>query len=345
LHPLPHVAGESQGQETSALRRSVSVILCTHNPRHDYLQRAFGALRLQTLALEQWEFLFIDNASNERLADIWDLSWHPRGRHFREDKLGLTHARLCGIGESRGELLIFLDDDNLLAPDFLEQATDILARYPYIGVFGAGTLTPEFEVQPPPELIPRLSLLALRSVSAELWSNNAKDFSCIPWGAGLCVTRRVANAFRQLVERLNVTEVLGRRGQQLFCGEDDFFSWASIAGGQGFGIFPELRITHLISAGRLNQRYFLRLIGDHAFSHGVLDYLLWGIQPQCVGLVRYVHLLLHGLKNGLFSMRCQWVAFRGQERAARLIAKNQLKAIQMAALSDINPVLIRDKAN
>jgi len=98
------------------------------------------ALRAQTIPLQQWEFLFIDNASKERLADTWDVSWHPRGRHLREDEIGLTAARLRGIRDSRGELLVFVDDDNLLSPDFLEQAERISARYPYLGVFGAGIL-------------------------------------------------------------------------------------------------------------------------------------------------------------------------------------------------------------
>ena len=322
------------------MRISVSVILCTHNPRHDYLQRVFGALRAQTLPMERWEFLLIDNASNERLAGGWDLSWHPHSRHIREEELGLTPARLRGIEESCGELLIFLDDDNLPSSNFLEQATDLPVRYPYLGVFGAGILEPEFEVQPPPELIPHLEILALRSVSGGLWSNHANDYSCIPWGAGLCVTRRVANAYKQVIETLGITKVLGRRGQQLFCGEDDLFSWISVAAGEGFGVFPELRIIHLISAGRLNQKHFLRLIHDRALSHGVLFFLLWGTQPERMGLERYVRLALNGVKRGLFSMQCQWTTLRGKEAAASFISKNRLRPIQILSLPDTHPAWI-----
>ncbi len=312
------------------MQASVSVILCTHNPRPDYFRRVLDALRAQTIPLEQWEFLLIDNASKERLPDIWDISWQPRGRHVREDELGLTAARLRGIKEACGELLVFVDDDNLLAPDFLEQSGAILARYPYLGVFGAGILEPEFEVQPPPEVLPFMHMLALRSVPSAIWSNNPKDAGCIPWGAGLCVTRRIANKYRQLVTNLNVTTVLDRRGQRLFTGGDDVFSWASVGVGQGFGLFPELRVTHLISAGRLNQRYFRLLINDHTFSNGVLSYLLAGIQQRRIDLVRYVHLLLHGIKNGQFSMRCQWAAARGEDYAARFISENRLRPIEAA---------------
>ena len=60
--------------------------------------------------------------------------------------------------------------------------------------------------------------------------------------------------------------ILDRNGEQLFAGGDDVFSWACVGGGQGFGLFPDLRVTHLISAARLTRRYYLRLIHDHALS-------------------------------------------------------------------------------
>lgn len=313
------------------MQTSVSVILCTHNPRLDYLRRALEALRAQTVPAEQWEFLLIDNASNELLADAWDISWHSRGRHVRENELGLTAARLRGIRESCGALLIFVDDDNILAPDFLEQAEAIATRYPYLGVFGAGRLEPEFEMRPKPELLPRLDLLAVRTVHSATWTNNAKDTVSFPWGAGICVTRGVANRYQQLIESHHLTAVLGRRGQRLFSGEDDVFSWASVEAGQGFGLFPELRLTHLIRAGRLNQSYFVRLIHDHTFSHAVLRYLLAGIPQRRIEWARYPRLLLHGIKNGQFSMRCRWAALRGEDSAARFIDENRLQPVKAAA--------------
>ena len=83
--------------------------------------------------------------------------------------------------------------------------------------------------------------------------------------------------------------MLGRRGRELFSGEDDLFSWVSSSLGLGFGIFPQLRLTHLISAGRLSRRYLLRLIHDKTFSHSVRDYMLTGIAPRRIDGFRYVH--------------------------------------------------------
>ena len=46
----------------------LSVIICTHNPRLDYLGRVLDALREQTLGKEQWELVVVDNASTSSLS-------------------------------------------------------------------------------------------------------------------------------------------------------------------------------------------------------------------------------------------------------------------------------------
>jgi glycosyltransferase involved in cell wall biosynthesis len=302
----------------------LSVIICTHNPRPAYLRRTIEGLKAQTLPRDRWELLLVDNASKFPISEQWDVSWHPRGRHTREDQIGLTPARLRGINDADGELLVFVDDDNLLDPDFLEKAAAVASANPFLSVIGAGVLKPEFEVPPSKEIIPRLQLLALREVAQPLWSNNIQDFECTPWGAGLCVRSSIARAYVRLVGQLRVTSLLDRSGTRLFCGGDDLFSWVSAANGGGFGVFPELRITHLISERRVTQPYFLQLIHDHSFSHGVLRYLWQGAAPKVSDIFSLPKLLLHGIKNGLFSMRCQWASLRGSGCAKSFIMNNGL---------------------
>jgi glycosyltransferase involved in cell wall biosynthesis len=298
----------------------ISVIVCTHNPRRDYLHRVLEALNNQTLPKMQWELLIVDNGSAERVADACDLSWHPGARHIRENVLGLTAARLRGIAESRGELLVFVDDDNVLAANFLERAVEISGKYPQIGAFGCGRLEPEFEVQPPDEIRFSLPMLALRSVPSAQWSNNPRDHELIPWGAGLCVTRRVADEYPAFVDRLGIVAVLGRKGWELFSGDDDVFSWVAAFLHLGFGIFPELKATHLIAAHRLRREYVVKLIRGHAFSHGALRYMLTGAEPTRMRWSRWILALLHAVRKGRFSMQCYWANSRGQHDAARFLA-------------------------
>ena len=111
----------------------LSVIICTDNPRLHYLRRVLDALRAQTLPLEQWELLLVDNASSEPLAARVDLTWHPLASHLREPALGLTPARLRGMSAARAPVLVFVDDDNVLQREYLANARIIATEYPQLG--------------------------------------------------------------------------------------------------------------------------------------------------------------------------------------------------------------------
>ena len=322
-----------------------SVIICSRNPREDYFRRTLDSLRNQTLGFEQWELLLVDNASDQFLANSWDLSWHPGNRHIREDELGLTPARLRGIKEAKGEILVFVDDDNVLALDFLQRIEAVAASQPYLGVFGSGACEADFEVPLPPELAHLaaqhggvLPLLALKSVRYPLWSNNPLDRSSMPWGAGICVRRDTAAHYAEIIRRLNVSEILDRRGSELFCAGDDLFSWAAASIGKGFGVFPELRVIHLIAASRLRPGYFLRLIYGWWLSEGVVDYLMGGIRPKRNSLTRSLRICLSGLRHGLFQMRYRIEAARGEAAAHRLISEKGLAPIERVPVA-ADPVL------
>jgi glycosyltransferase involved in cell wall biosynthesis len=302
----------------------LSVIVCTHNPRPDFLRRTLDALKAQSLPHHRWELLLIDNASQNVLADQWDLSWHKRARHIREDDLGITPARIRGIRESVGELLVFVDDDNVLARDFLERAAVIARRNPNVAVFGAGFVLPEFEATPPPLFGIILPGFAPRRIATPRCSNNPNDSECTPWGTGLCVTRAIAGEYQRLVDRIGARKLLDRQGQLLFSHGDDLFSWTATLVSKSFGIFPELQVVHLIPKTKLNRKYALRLISCSRFSHCMLHYLVEGEKPNGTDLFRFVRICLHGLRWGLFSMQCHCAAEVGNYKARRLIARNGL---------------------
>lgn len=297
----------------------VSVVICTHNPRQDFLARVLAALETQSLPQDSWELVVVDNASRAPVSLGFDVSWHRAARHVREEALGLAPARLRGIAESAARLLVFVDDDCVLRPDYLANALALESRYAQLGVFGAATIQPEFEVAPAAKIRPYLRMLAIRDVPAPRWSNHVDDGDSIPWGAGLCVTRRVAEAWGPFLRMHGLVDVVARKGDGLLAGDDDVFSWVASSLGLGFGIFPDLALTHLIPADRVREAYLLRLIRDHAFSHALLRYRTRGVQPSPRGASRYAHLLLHGVRNGRFSMQCQWARSSGEERALETI--------------------------
>ena len=114
----------------------VSVILCTHNPRRDVLESTVASLKAQDLSPEQWELIVVDNLSHPPVSTWLDLSWHPNHRVVIESELGLARARRRGYLESRGELIVHSDDDNVLSANYLSSAAELYVDHPQIGAFG-----------------------------------------------------------------------------------------------------------------------------------------------------------------------------------------------------------------
>src|SRR6185369_8220951 len=118
----------------------VSVVLCTHNPRPDLIRWALVSICRQTLPKSEFEFIVVDNCSAPplELSALEAIVQMPV-RLIRENRQGLTFARLSGIRAASAELLIFVDDDNYLNEDYLERALEIAAANPWIGCFGGKT--------------------------------------------------------------------------------------------------------------------------------------------------------------------------------------------------------------
>lgn len=246
-----------------------SVIICTRNPRPDVLPRVLAALASQTLSAADWEIVVIDNGSSPPVS-VAPPPGSPPLRVVVEPQPGLTLARIRGIRESRGDLIVFADDDNLLDPDFLETALRIAASFPQIGVFG-GRISGEFEVAPPAWLTPFLPHLALAEFPRDEWSSLTDDRAVIPCGAGLCVRRSAAERWARHVEADPQRLALDRVGDKtLACGDTDLVL-TCLDHGYGSGRFTALHLTHVIPAGRLEHAYHRQLARDIGWSWGRLQ--------------------------------------------------------------------------
>jgi glycosyltransferase involved in cell wall biosynthesis len=242
----------------------ISVIICTHNPREDFLRRTLEALQKQTLPLGDWELLLIDNASQIPLASRVDLSWHPRARHLHEPKLGKLNAWLFGMREAQPDVLLFVDDDNVLAPDYLEQSLAVGAQWPFVGVWG-GSCLPEYEAPVPDWIGDQLWRLTVFEVKEDVWSNLRDNFATFPVGAGMCVRRAVAQRYLEWCGQNENGRALDRSGKSLGGYGDMDLCQCAMDIGLGTGRSSKLKLTHLIPAARLTLDYFVRhMEGDAA---------------------------------------------------------------------------------
>jgi glycosyltransferase involved in cell wall biosynthesis len=264
---------------------ALSVVICTHNPRPDYFTRCLKALETQTLPVDRWELLLVDNASDSGQEPRPNLSWHSRARLVWEPRLGLTPARLRGIREATGALLVFVDDDNVLDADFLEIALRVSKEKHFLGSW-SGQCRPTFEETPPEWTRRYWGNLVIRQFDEDVWSNLPRLPDSMPCGAGLCVRRDVALQYLHLHESGRRSFQFDRTGATLLSGGDNDLAACACEIGFGLGLIAALKLQHLIPPQRLTADYISRLAEGITFSSTLLD-ALRGIRPvRRVGLGR-----------------------------------------------------------
>jgi glycosyltransferase involved in cell wall biosynthesis len=243
----------------------ISVIVPTHDPDAGRLLRTLAGLRAQTLPAARWETVLVDNASRPPVADgAWTGVAPANFRIVAEPVLGLTAARQRGIRESMAPLVVLVDDDNVLAPDYLEHLVRLFAAHPQVGALGGKSL-PEFERPPEPWLAEFSPLLALRDPGGQAQLSHglrpngaARDeypMAAAPIGAGMALRRAAAKGWVEAKE----SGISDRRGGELTSGGDNDIVLTVMRQGWEVGYFPELTLTHLIPASRLDPPYLARL--------------------------------------------------------------------------------------
>lgn len=250
----------------------ISVITCAHRSRPDILERVWGALEKQTLSRSRWEYLLVDNANEPETAQWLAANVKRLGSCVREDGLGLTRARLRGIAEAQGEILVLADDDCLLDPDYLEQVVRIFDRHDFIGAVG-GYGRAEFEVQPPAWL----SNATLRHYCLDMsLPENGLDLiyarihgrfgAWFPIGAGMCIRRKAARKYAEDIRCDEAALAFDRTGRLLAGAGDLDMGISTIEQGYAIGKSRDLRFTHVVPAFRLELPYFLRLLYMSQYS-------------------------------------------------------------------------------
>jgi len=257
----------------------LTVIIPTYNPSESRLVRVLGALRTQTLPHDTWELLLINNASTQ-FPDAAFFAEHSTQnlRILDEPQLGLTSARACGLRAAHGKAAVFVDDDNELAPDYLEHAVAVLNQHPKVGAFG-GRIDLEFSTTPP------LWLREFHKLLAEQNHGTAPliSASCVPdahsrltWpeaapiGAGMVLRREAWDAWLSFLE-LSPEALSDRKGEQLSSSGDNELVLVALKAGWQVGYFPSLQLTHLIPESRLDPRYLERL--NYGCSAGFIQAL------------------------------------------------------------------------
>ncbi|MDQ3004488.1 MAG: glycosyltransferase family 2 protein [Chloroflexota bacterium] len=131
---------EEGGVETTM--PTVSVIIPTYN-RKDLLRETLHSLAQQTYPSDHFEVIVVDDGSTDGTVSIAAEVFPFILRYFWQSNQGDASARNLGARQSQADILVFLDDDILVEPDYLTYLICEHAEYQNRITVGVVNIRPE----------------------------------------------------------------------------------------------------------------------------------------------------------------------------------------------------------
>ena len=240
----------------------ISVILCTYN-RDKYIYNVLKSVAENDYPHDQYEIVLVNNNSTDGTenecrrfqSDYPDI----RFCYFLETNQGLSYARNCGIRNAQGDLLVYVDDDATVNPEYLRTYSDFFTHHPE-AVAAGGPILPVYETEEP-EWMTRYTR---QLITGKLFlGNNQREFprGAFPGGGNACYRKSVFDT----VGLFNVE--LGRKGNSLIGAEEKDLFDKMTTHGMHFYYLPNAILYHIIPPHKLTQDYFDRL----TYSIGVSE--------------------------------------------------------------------------
>lgn len=164
-----------------------------------------------------WELLLIDNNSTDTTAEVAkSFDAQLPMRYLFEAEQGLSAARNRAMGEFRGDLLIFTDDDVVLDAGWLIAWAKANEEFPEVDYFG-GRILPLWEDNRPRWLVdPSMALISGLLVHYDLGdgSHYFEESDPLPFGANFALRRRLTQRMDPFRHDLGVKGGSSGRGEE-----------------------------------------------------------------------------------------------------------------------------------
>ena len=231
----------------------LSIIISTYNNAVS-LERTLESVVKQDADKAMWECVVVNNASTddtaERFAAFAEKHSDVNLRMVDEPQQGLSYARNRGISASKGQILVFIDDDETINEGFVSAYIDLFDNH---GAFvGSGSLKVKYDSARPKWM----------SHYTEKMIANPLDLgdeiititsTVLPTGGNMAFNREVFNIYG------NFDTDLGRRGSELFGGEENELFDRIRDLGERIFYTPHAVAYHHIADRKLTREYFDKL--------------------------------------------------------------------------------------
>jgi glycosyltransferase involved in cell wall biosynthesis len=254
-----------------------TVILCTYNRSESLTKTLASAARLKLPESVDWEVLVVDNNSNDQTREVTEDFCRQYPEHFRylfEPRQGKSYALNRGIGEARGDIIAFIDDDVTFEPTWLQNLTASLHHGQWAGA--GGRILPQGALALPNwvPLEDRYSLAPLGIFNPSL---PAGPLAEPPFGTNMAFHRRVFERHGGFRVDLGPGDGLEHPQKS----EDSEFGHRLISAGNALRYEPSAVVFHAVPSNRLTKKYFL----DWWFDKARADIRAFGIPTDTRWLI------------------------------------------------------------
>lgn len=244
---------------------TISVVICTYNPSEPVFSKVIEALpKLINSNGKLIEIILVDNNSKNPVSEIDYVRNFIRDsivpvKIVNESKPGLTYARIKGTEQSSGEIILFVDDDNILHADYISNLSSLFLNYPGVCCWGPGIVDVEFSGYVEPWVSGYKSAFQQKSKPMLEYGCAMGWHSFSPAGTGLAVHKSVMSFYIELVNAKKL-KAEDRTGKSLSSGGDSQIIHCCTIMGKASGQSPELKLVHLIAAEKANLNYIKQLL-------------------------------------------------------------------------------------
>ncbi|MGB3404184.1 MAG: hormogonium polysaccharide biosynthesis glycosyltransferase HpsE [Microcoleaceae cyanobacterium] len=252
-----------------------TVVICTYNGanRLPYLLDKLISQFIPNHFL--WEIIIVDNNSNDQTASIIQQSQSQYRSivpiHYTfEPQQGIAFARKRGIKLAKGELIGFLDDDNIPNQNWVMSAYDFAQSHPNAGAYGSH-IEPEYEIHPPTNFERIACLLAIIDRGKNPFRYDVLERWLMPPGAGLVIRKKawLNSVPSQLMFTGAQIQSLANKGEDIealsYIRQQNWEIWHN----------PNMKISHQIPHKRLQKPYLIKLcrsVGLSRYPTRMLQY-------------------------------------------------------------------------
>jgi len=121
----------------------MSVVICAYNRAQNVADLLECLLVQEAVQDRPFEIIVVDNNSKDNTKEMIESyisKFQGRLRYFFEPRQGKSFALNLGVGESRGEIVAFTDDDCLVPDDYIARVNEVFQEYGEIDFMGGKIL-------------------------------------------------------------------------------------------------------------------------------------------------------------------------------------------------------------